>query len=299
MSKQMMRIMMAVALVSGLIVAVGIYRILGSRSTGPATVSVPVVLAKASIQAGSELNEAKLRVETRPMLEAPQGALAAVQLAQGRIARTDIPTGTIITETLLVPPTQSPIRALLKAGFRAIGVFVDARGAIQRMVQTGDRVDVIVTMEDEQNVSSSRVLLQDVEVLMVPPQEKSEDLTYSAPERGSEWLPVTLAVRPADAEKLSLAMRVGSIQLMLRGYDDAVKPETSGVTRDTLLPAVMNPPVASKGAATTPSETTFSQVELIKGQERNRERFLQGPNDRNTPLPSLPGAKAPISRGDS
>jgi pilus assembly protein CpaB len=244
-------------------VAVGIYRLLGSRSAQPEA-SVAVVLAKGSIQSGMQLDAESLRDATRPLASAPQDALSSIEAAAGRIARTQIDGGEVITETLLVPSTQSAVRSLLKAGFRAVGVFVDARGAIQQVLQAGDRVDVIVTLEDEENVSSSRVVLQDIEVLMAPAAASSEDLSYAG-DRATEWIPITLAVKPAEAEKLSLAMRVGSIQLALRGYDDQARPATSGVTRDTLLPAVM-----------APEEATFSQVELIKGQERDRLRFLQG-----------------------
>ncbi len=281
MARNSMQVMTGVAIVSGLVVAVGLYRVLAGRPMN--TAQMPVVVAQNILAAGTELNKSDGRIDTRPAADVPPGAFSDTSSIEGRTTRASIPSGSPVVESLLVPLNQSPIRALLKPGFRAVSVFVDGRGDIKRLLQAGDRVDVVVTMDDQDNMASSRMVLQNIEVLMVPPVNDHEnESNYSASAEQQEWVPVTLAVRPSDAEKLALAMKVGSIQLLVRGYEDEAMPGTTGVTKDTLLPASLATEIdtdLNKDDKETVEKTlegaTYRQIEVIKGQERHRQRFLE------------------------
>ena len=193
----------------------------------------------------------------------------------GRIVKEEILAGKPVLEESLVPPDRAPLFSeVVPPGYRAIGVMVDGHGDSDRLMRSRDRVDVVVTMEDENGVPSSKILLQDVEILSMPDQSSVGQAVR--PGANSDHLPVTLAVTPAEGEKLSLAMHIGTIQLLVRGHDDADTARTSGVTKDTLLP---HDGASSANAQGEPA-TTYRTVEIIKGQERHRERFRE--TSRNT-----------------
>ena len=270
MSKGAMRSMMSISVVAGLFVAVGLYRLVASRNIAEANTPFSVVIARTPLQRGTILTNAHVGIGTLPRANRMMaGSFTATQSVVGRIVKDlAIQKGTPILESSLVPADRPPLmREMVPPGYRAVGVFVDGRGDIERFLRSFDHVDVVVTMEDEGGIPSSKVLLQDMIVLAVP--ETQTGTTHQGTHADS--VPVTLAVTPADGEKLSLAMRVGTIQLLVRGRDDGQPTQTSGVTKDTLLP----PNTGLNYQAQDGSSTTYRTVEVIKGQERHRERFRE------------------------
>ncbi len=248
MSRRGIALMVTVAMVSGLVVAGGLYQRLVHPRRAHAGPPVTVVVASSTLARGTVLRETHLELATRPRDEVASGAASNVQALLGRIVADQVPTGTPIVESLLVPARHSPVLATaVPLGYRAFGISIDARGGIQQFLQPGNHVDVVVTMEDAEGSTSAKVLLQDVEVLAV-----SDSAESRVRQGGVESVPVILAVTPRDGEKLSLAMQVGTIQLLVRGYADDQPAQTAGVSKETLLPAA---------------------VELIKGQQRRRQQF--------------------------
>ena len=291
MSKRAVRLMFVVAVVSGLLVALGIYRLVAPRQMFEkmAQRATPAVVARGPISRGTVLAAEHVQLTTRPRKDVPFGAFNDLQPLMGRVAKHDIQEGQLILEGSLVPSGQTPLLgAIVPSGYRAIGVFVDARGGIQKFLRAGDHVDVVVTMDTEEEVSSSKVLLQDIEVLAVPESERSQDGSVN-PLSGEATIPVTLAVTLRDAEKLALAMHVGSVQLLGRAYDDNQLARTSGVTKDTLLPT--DGVSAAQVSKSPESSATYRSVELIKGQERSRQRFRELSNSPKSEAASQPDAQ--------
>ena len=265
MSKRTMRSMLAVSIVAGLVVAISLYRMATSKSVAEANAPLSVVIARTAIQRGTILTSADVATMTLVRSKMAPGSFTAVQSVAGRIVKDEIPKGAPILESSLVPSDRAPLLGeMVPPGYRAIGLFVDGRGDMARFIRARDHVDVVVTMDDEDGTPSSKILLQDVVVLAVP------DATTAAVQGTTrvDSVPVTVAVTPADGEKLSLAMRIGTIQLLVRGQDDGRQALTSGVTQDTLLP---------QSANQNEAPTTYRTVEIIRGQDRVRERFRQAP----------------------
>ncbi len=257
MSRRGMVFMLSVAVASGLVAAGGIYQRLVGRGSSLARSpgSVPMVVARTTLTRGTLLSADHLEVVTLPRDTVPAGTVSDPRALFGRVVKEQIPYGSPVLEASLVPAARrSLVTASLAPGYRAVGVFIDSRGGVQQVLQAGDRVDVVVTMDDDEGVSSSKILLQDIEVLRVPDGSNSASR--------SEGIPVTLAVTPQDAERLSLAMHIGTMQLLVRSYADEQVASTSGVTRDTLLPEAE--PSAS-----------YRVVEVIKGMDRTRQRFRE------------------------
>ena len=166
-----------------------------------------------------------------------------------------VPTSGATPETLFPLPASSsrPVQPVLELpkGYRAIDVPVNAQGGILKLVKAGDRVDVLVTLEVEKGTFSTELLLQSVEVLAVADEKKREA-------SGQEKAPVTLSVTPRDAERLSLAMEMGSVSLLPRHQQDSEIIPPSAVTPATLLPTHRSP---------------THKIEVIRGKERSIEQF--------------------------
>ena len=276
MSKRGLALMLTLAVASGLVTATGIYqRLMAPRMTSMAKTkqSVPVVVARMPLIRGTVLTGSHLETVMMLRTQAPPGTFTDPQLLIGRLVKEPIAQRDAVLETSLAPVGHRPLH--LAKGYRAVGVSVDARGGIQRFLKSGDHVDIVVTMDDEEGMTSSKMILQDIEVLAVP--ELSD---ANMREGGSgEKVPVTVAVTPPDAETLSLAMHIGTIQLLFRGYADDQVAQTSGVTRDTLLPRDgMLQKSAGMGTAASMAVNpmTYRVVEVIRGQERVRQRFREG-----------------------
>ena len=267
MTRRAMWALLMVAFVSAGVVANGIYH---GLTANPATAepiaevaslptSIPVVVAHAALKPGTRLAVTDLEVVTQSATDVTPGIFTDTESLIGRTVKTEIPVGTPVRETYLAPMHEadhSGMKATVPDGYRAVGVFVDTRGGVQQFLRIGDRVDVAVTYEEtgvtstvNPNGSSrritSRVVLQDIEVLDVP-DEKSEDQeadnrqqrrvakTFQA-DISENRLPVVLALTPSQGEKLSLAMQIGTIHLLKRGADDTHQVLTPGVTQDTLF----------------------------------------------------------------
>ena len=266
MSKRVVWLMLAVAVITGLVVADSLYRRLSQAPSGPsgppaAPEEIPVVVAKKALEPGTVLTAEDLEtsLETVPRLreEMPSGIFTQLRSLIGRRLKDEVPAGGLVLETSLASREEVTLAGLpqkVPSGYRAVGVFVDLRGGIQQFLRVGDHVDVVVTVEEQtaptvtesesfrptRRVVWSKVLLQDIEVLDVPGMTERADTggresgTFRA-DTNRERLPVVLAMSVPDAEKLSLAMQIGTIQLLKRGVEDKDILPTTGVTQDTLF----------------------------------------------------------------
>jgi len=274
MAKPSRNMMLIIALICGLGATVLIYRLVHSTSAQKAQQgTASVVVANSNLAKGVELTLGHLKIETRQRADLPEGIYSQPGQVVGRMVKERIREGEPIVDKALSPADESPVLGVvIPPGYRAMGVFVDARGGIQHFLRPGDHVDVVVTVLEKERerkmFSSSQMVLQDVTVLAVPPaaELKKEKKKDSIP-----IVPVTLAVTPHQSEKLSLGMEIGVLQLVVRGYNEKQLASTSGVTWDTLLPGSPS----SHSMILKPEEATVSYqvVELIRGGDRRQQRF--------------------------
>jgi pilus assembly protein CpaB len=138
-----------------------------------------------------------------------------------------------ITEDKLAPTSVKTggVSAVLKPGMRAIAVKGDKIIGISGFINPGNRVDVIVTVEEPKTKKiKAKIFLENTAVLATGTQiEKNEK---------GEPMPVdvyTLEVTPEQAEKVALAASEGRLQFALRGVIDSEDLLTKGVTIPELL----------------------------------------------------------------
>jgi pilus assembly protein CpaB len=119
------------------------------------------------------------------------------------------------------------------------------------LIQPNSRVDILVSMRDENTQGSKRVaklFMENMRVLSVGTQ------VY----RGEDGKPIraasaTLEVSPEEAERLAIAVGTGSIQLVLRGYGDPDSIKTRGATSTDVLAQMRSAPTVTVAPVADPA----------------------------------------------
>ena len=147
----------------------------------------------------------------------------------GSVVREPILAGEPIVARKIVRAGDSGyMAAYLEPGMRAMAVAVSTETAAGGFILPGDRVDVIVTVELQNNPSSDRpdgpkfasqIVLQNVKVLAVDQSTRAED-----DQQAVVGATATLEVSPRDTEALALAKAAGTLSLVLRSYADTAGP---------------------------------------------------------------------------
>ena len=193
-----------------------------------------VLVAAAELPMGQVLQPADLRWQKWPEDALTQGYITrkdvpkALKETAGATIRSAFLAGEPIRPQKLVRPESGFMAAILPAGMRAVAIVTDSRGTNSAggFILPNDRVDVIRTFRDEDNskatgsdVQVSQTILTDVRVLAVGQliQEKNGTNVVTGET-------ATLALTPSQAEKVTLAQKVGSLSLALRSLADSGRP---------------------------------------------------------------------------
>jgi pilus assembly protein CpaB len=188
-------------------------------------------------------------------------------LTESKLARAEAGAG--------LPPVITP-------GMRAMSVKVNDVIGVAGFIDSGTRVDLVVTIRKKED-SISRTVVSNVEVLTsgtrFDQQQQRQKTKESKPTLPTPV--VTLLVTPQDAERIALAQAEGQIMLVLRNPLDTTPTATSGVRTAALLgpsgepaPEVAKPrhvrpaPAVVEAAAPPPRIYT---VEAIRAAKRSEE----------------------------
>ncbi|QXH48801.1 Flp pilus assembly protein CpaB [Pseudomonas xanthosomatis] len=180
----------------------------------------------------------------------------SLAVAVGGTVRRPLREGQPLAATMLIKPGEPGfIAAVLQPGLRAISVPTSAVASNSGMVSTGDRVDVVLSLDRDKEKESagagsgvprlaSQTLLRNVRVLALNNitrgalTVREEQPAEKDKKRYTSFETVTLEVTPAQAERLSVAKEVGTLQLVLRGAREPRQPMvTDGRSITTLSQA--------------------------------------------------------------
>lgn len=275
------RIVLIAAVVIAAGSAWGVYRIIDTMRASNRVITRMVVVAAKDITEGAELTGEVLALAELPIAAVPAGAFSDKDSVVERVARVSIFKGEAIVPGRLAPEgTTAGIEVKISPGKRAMAVRIDDVTGLSGLMQPNSRVDVLVTLRDETSAAGriAKLFMSNMRVLSVGSQV----------ERGADGQPITAAsamleVTPEEAERLAVAMREGSIQLVLRGYGDPDSIRTSGARPADVLRQLRN-------GAVDP-EPTLSRVE---GERVSRSRTRPAPPAAPTPTPSVPPAPAEV-----
>ncbi|MFV2067848.1 MAG: Flp pilus assembly protein CpaB [Pirellulales bacterium] len=233
-------LLLTLALGCGLVASIGISQVLDRKGgQGQATVETePIFVAKTDINLGDTITEEVLNFEEWPKDKIPAGAMRDLKELVGRRPRTKVYQGEPILDMKLVaadgrddPAQQVP------AGFRVVSVRVDAHNGGAGLLRPGDRVDVQLYAKKDLRAGITRTvtktILKEVRVFAVGQEFRRDTTDDNAPMPRT----VSLVVTPQQADKLTLATRLGEINLIIRNPDDTTDARSEGCTPADLFVA--------------------------------------------------------------
>jgi Flp pilus assembly protein CpaB len=217
-----------------------------------------VLVAAEAVEIGEEVTPDMVEEREIPLEAVQSGALIDSSQLANRIALFALPAGAQVTEALFGGDVGGvDIEGQLLPGEKAYAVQFDPVTGMNFLIQQGDHVDVILTLDfasgtiagsahlranDTEIVRTVKAVLQNKRVLYVsatniPPPPTIDEEGNEVPPPATESpgsIIVILAGTDADAELLTFAQRgageVGALTLTLRqAIDDAVE-ETTGIT---------------------------------------------------------------------
>jgi Flp pilus assembly protein CpaB len=219
-------ILMVVAVVCGLAASYMTSRLLADRG-GPAPVNtVKVLVAKARINAWTPIkNPEELFVE-KEVAEGTFSSKCITDMKDLKNQALKAPLNEqmpVLKEDLLSEATAGLVGALHN-GERAIAIRVTPESLVGGFVLPGSKVDVMMTLKRGDGDSSAQIIMQDMLVLAVDQKNTRDDNQQAV--LGNT---VTLAAKPEESERLSLAASLGDLRLLLRTPLDQDKPHYKAV----------------------------------------------------------------------
>jgi len=232
----------------------------------------PVLIATGDIPVGARLTAELVTAQPWPKSGIPDGALSDQQLVLGRLVKTQIWRAEPILEQRLFPKetteTRSVMSVIVPPGRRAMTVGVNEVIGVSGFIFPKDRVDVIATRTDDPAKKTSETILQDIEVLAAG---------HRLEQKGEQYVDVptvTMAVTPAEAERVALALNEGKIHIVLRPIVDAHLNGVVPVVQVTATPpvAAVKPPGPRVGGPARARPSSFV-VDVIRGDKRTAETY--------------------------
>jgi pilus assembly protein CpaB len=239
-----------------------------------------VAVAAKALPMGSLLSPTDVKLVAWPQSSPVAGAYTRVEDVVNRGLVAPVVENEPLTATKVASPEAGAgLPPVITPGMRAISLKVDEVIGVAGFVVPGAKVDVVMTM-NQQNESVSRVVVSNIIVLAAGTKIDQDQARDGKP------LPttvVTVLVTPEDAERISLAGSVGRVTLTLRNPLDVEPTKTNGIRVASLLGAPVAPPVAARptgrprptaerpvAAAPAPVPQIYT-VETIRAAKRTAE----------------------------
>lgn len=193
--------------------------------------TIAVVVAKEDIPKGAKLSAANAAIREVPVEFAHSGAVTPDQFDRiaGQVIAYPIKSGEMVLWALMETQKVPTFSARVEPGHRAITVAVDEINSISGMLEPGDTIDLIATV-DRGGRPSTFPLLQSV--LVMATGQRSVDDPKSGERR--QFSTVTLDTTPQQAQSLIVAREVGKLTALLRNPQDN---QLIGKSREEVSPS--------------------------------------------------------------
>jgi pilus assembly protein CpaB len=231
---------------------------LSRRNVAPAPKAVAtrtIVVAGGPMRFGTHVVNDNLREVSWPEGAIPAGTFGSIaDLMSGgkRIVLASIEKNEPILRTKVTGPGQkATLSAVIQDGMRAVTVRVNDVEGVGGFVLPGDRVDVLLTRQNERTTGMNDVVLQNARVLAV------DQLADDAADRPTVVKAVTLEVDTTGAQKIALAASLGNLSLMLRRAGEQVMDATRRVTTSDLS--------QTEVMQQAPAAKSFAKVSVTRG----------------------------------
>ena len=193
-------------------------------SAEPTTMLTGYFTAARPLPAGTLARDEDFALRQAPSAQLPEGAIVDGAEARaglrGALVRSFLDAGRMVTmEDVIRPRDRGFIASVLDDGTRAVSIGVDPVTGVSGLIWPGDRVDVILTQELEHAPVARRVMsetiMEDARVIGID-QDIVQGVGAEKAVAGKLARTVTLQVSPDQAEKLTVAQRLGKLTLAIR-----------------------------------------------------------------------------------
>jgi len=260
-----------------------------------------IVVTKSSVEPGQPLTAEDLAMGQVSAASVPEGSFTEISQAVGRTTQFTLSRGMPVLQAVLAPEgAGTGWQALIAPGMRAITIEVNEFSGLAGMVLPGSVVDVVSTVQAEDNAGmTSRAVVQNVKVLAVGQRASASEKAAINPNNGQPepFRNVTLLVKPAEAEAIQLVTQTGRPWLVLRNGNDKQIDKSTGVSiadlrgkssapRDSdpfgvkTTPVVDLLAVSNKSVPSTQPSNEW-KVKIIRGGQESEVSFpeITKPND--------------------
>jgi pilus assembly protein CpaB len=243
-------------------------------ATLAASATVTVLVAAHPVRAGNLLKPEDLTDKTMTQAEAGIGDSLDTPDARhalaGAMVRRSFDIGDVIRMIdVMRPGDHGFLAAVLGPGMAAVSVGVDAITGSAGLIWPGDHVDLILTqaIADATIPIGHRVaaetLLRDVRVIAID-QQLMQGVAPDSPEAKSRT--VTMEVTPAQAVRVAVATRIGSLSLAVRSADNVATAAPASTPKVTTWASDVSHALAADVA-----EGMHNQLNVFHGSGDGKE----------------------------
>ena len=299
-------IVLGIAIAMGIIAVFGVRGMLqnsqdrAAQNEGATVATSTVVVARQPLEFGTQIQPELLKEIPWAATERPEGSFASIgEITDGerRVALRSIAPGELVLQDRVSGfGGRATLSQIIEPGMRAMTLRVNDVSGAAGFVLPGDRVDVIVTVQDGKDLrdSISNILLQNVRVLAI------DQLADESQEGAIVAKAATLEVKPDDAQRIALASTVGELTLSLRNLApaEAEGAGTEAIAAQTIRFDDLGPKKAAAKPAARTSTTVrkpavkaapspYTTMKVIRGVESSKIEVLKD----NEPNAIAPAAK--------
>jgi pilus assembly protein CpaB len=236
----------------------------------PATARV--LAAARPLPSGTLLNEADISIVEVPTPPVDSLLATASSIAdfRGALVRRFVPPGAPLTrDDVMHPGERGFLAAVLRQGYRAISIGVDAATGAGGLVAPGDLVDLVLvqTLNAAEAPAARRVIAETVETgirVIAIDQQITQGNQANALGQQRVARTVTLEVTPEAAERVAVAEQLGRLAVTVRAALDEEK------TLRTAMP-VFGGDVSN--ALGSPAHPTPARMRVIQGNDAQEVTF--------------------------
>lgn len=247
----------------------------GGGTSGVDVTKTTIVVASSDVPIGTTLTADMVEQQEVAVADKPAGAFTLESEVIGRTVTAPLTRGQMLDATSFSTSTVTFDPNVIDPGKGAIAVQVDQVTGVGTLIKPGDRVDVVLSMEEDQsaknpivvekaptkegqppttvhnfatvddllNNTTVKVLVQNLRVVgsLLPPPPSQEGVqnqgTTNNPSLNGQSQLVLLEVTPQQAELIRFTQLDGNLSLVLRtpADKDAAPVKTSGITLRQLV----------------------------------------------------------------
>lgn len=271
-------LMLGLAVLFGVISIVLVRQWMASQVAAPvpavAQQTKTVVVAQVPLRFGDRVTNANIREAEWPVAIVPPGAFEHIAdltaAGESRVVLYPIEAGEPVLATKITGQGgRATLSTVIDKDMRAYTISVNEVSGTAGFVLPNDRVDILLTRHpDGQTDPITDVLLQNIKVLAI------DQLTNEKNDKPVVGRAVTIEVTQEQAQKLTLAVTVGTLTLVLRNEANstATKARTIGV--NDLRVGEANTPAAAVAAPApppvvraAPKADPMARVEVLRGTQ--------------------------------